>query len=127
LPVACIHPRLVACHVEEARVLPLHGGSDIGPFYAARQCAGRRLWSRPQTKTGWTVGAGAEYALVNRWSVKAEYLYAQFTGLGGTSALVSTVPTGFSNVFTGRTGTFSDNIVRVGLNYRFGGPVVARY
>ena len=84
-------------------------------------------FSVSQTKTGWTVGAGAEYALVNRWSVKVEYLYAQFTGLGGTSALVSTVPIGFSNVFTGRTGTFSDNIVRVGLNYRFGGPVVARY
>ncbi len=84
-------------------------------------------FSVSQTKTGWTVGAGAEYALADRWSVRAEYLYAQFNGLAGTGGLVSTVPAGFSNVFTGRTGTFNDNILRVGLNYRFGGPIVAAY
>ena len=47
------------------------------------------LFSVSQTKAGWTVGGGVEYALMNNWSVKAEYLYAQFTGLTGTGALVS--------------------------------------
>jgi outer membrane immunogenic protein len=28
-----------------------------------------------KVSTGWTVGGGAEYALLNRWSVRAEYLY----------------------------------------------------
>ena len=31
--------------------------------------------SATETKIGWTIGAGAEYALPNNWSVKAEYLY----------------------------------------------------
>lgn len=31
-----------------------------------------------KTRTGFTVGAGAEYAIDNRWSVKAEYSFAGF-------------------------------------------------
>jgi outer membrane immunogenic protein len=85
-------------------------------------------FSVSQTRVGWTVGAGVEFALWDNWTAKVEYLYAQFNGLTGNSALVSTVPPGFSNTFTGSSGTYRDNIVRFGLNYRFGGgAVVARY
>src|SRR5690606_36119322 len=31
-----------------------------------------------ETHVGWTIGAGAEYAFHRNWSVRAEYLYADF-------------------------------------------------
>ena len=58
---------------------------------------------------------------------------------GGASATATTVtnalntPTPGFNVVTTSTTTaafntrFTDNILRIGVNYRFGGPVVARY
>lgn len=65
------------------------------------------------TRTGWTVGGGVEAALWGNWTGKLEYLYVDlgsvsntFTGLG-----VFTPVTISSHV--------TDNIVRVGLNYRF--------
>lgn len=73
--------------------------------------------------TGWTVGGGIEYAVGSNWSVKGEYLYAHFAGK--TVQGVMAAPPGAITPFV-----FSDtdlHIGRVGLNYRFGGPVVARY
>jgi opacity protein-like surface antigen len=31
-----------------------------------------------QTRAGWTVGGGLEYAVTNNWSVRAEYRYSDF-------------------------------------------------
>jgi outer membrane immunogenic protein len=91
----------------------------FGPPFAAVGAS-----SVSQTKVGWTVGGGWEYAFTDNWSVKAEYLYVRFSsistvgtvtdGLGGTNALHGTAD-------------LQENIFRVGLNYRFGGPIVARY
>jgi outer membrane immunogenic protein len=75
-----------------------------------------------QTKVGWTAGAGAEYAFANNWSVKAEYLYLDL----GTTGVRMTDP-GRPNTFIDYSFRHRDNIVRVGLNYHFGGPVVAKY
>ena len=73
-----------------------------------------------QSKAGWTVGGGLEYAFTNNWSGKIEYLYAQFyEEVSGVGALISTAPAGFSNVFTGATSEFRDNILRAGINYKF--------
>lgn len=101
-----------------------------GPTFAA---------SSSSTRVGWTAGAGAEAALDRNWSVKLEYLYMDLGrfasgAAGGTSVVtVANVPTqAFSTQTTttvnGNVSTrFTDHIVRVGVNYRFGGPVVARY
>jgi len=70
-----------------------------------------------ETKSGVTVGGGAEYALWNNLTLRAEYLYAQFTGVSGTSVLQFQ---NFSNPVAGSTGNLHDHIVRVGLNYKFG-------
>lgn len=74
------------------------------------------------TRTGWTIGAGAEWAIAGQWTAKAEYLYVDL----GT---LSTAFVGPAGIFTGVTTSshVTDNIFRVGVNYRFGGPVVARY
>jgi outer membrane immunogenic protein len=91
------------------------------------------------TRAGWTVGAGVEAAIDQHWSVKLEYLYMDFGNVGGASSSATTVVNqlntplpGFNTVttttLTGAFNTrFTDNILRVGVNYRFGGPVVAKY
>jgi outer membrane immunogenic protein len=78
------------------------------------------------TRYGWTAGAGAEYALMNGWSIKAEYLYVDL-GRASTTSTNLVTPTPFpANVFT-HTVDLRSNIGRVGINYKFGGPVVAKY
>jgi outer membrane immunogenic protein len=91
------------------------------------------------TRAGWTVGAGAEAAIDNNWSVKLEYLYMDLGNVGSSGATATTVVNqlntpqqGFNTVTTTTLTSafrtrFTDNILRVGVNYRFGGPVVARY
>jgi outer membrane immunogenic protein len=59
-------------------------------------------------RAGWTVGVGAELALDDNWSVKAEYQYYDF----GTQELVD---------IDGDTAdaTFKLHTVKIGLNYSF--------
>jgi outer membrane immunogenic protein len=79
-------------------------------------------------RTGWTAGGGVEFAVSGPWSIKAEYLYYDL-GNRTVSANAffppSTVPGALFRFDTNTTG----NIVRAGINYRFGMPdaVVARY
>lgn len=75
------------------------------------------------TRFGWTVGAGVQYAIDNNWSARLEYRYTDAFGTSKTS-LAPAVPTGFARA------SLSDHSVRVGLSYRFGAParpIVARY
>ena len=64
-----------------------------------------------QTNAGWTVGGGLEFALTNNLTAKAEYLHVD---LGNMNC-------GFScGVGTGNNVSLREDIVRGGLNYRFG-------
>lgn len=72
-------------------------------------------------QTGWTVGAGVEYALDTNWSVRAEYRYTDY-------ASERVCATGYS-IDCGSV-ELTDHKVILGVSYRFGGnaaPVVARY
>ena len=71
-----------------------------------------------KSDTGWTIGAGYEYALSGNWSVKFEYLYAKFDTTILNDWLMVT-STGSSNMFHGSASGFDLNIVRVGMNYKF--------
>jgi outer membrane immunogenic protein len=73
--------------------------------------------SGSEFRAGWTVGAGIEGAFAPNWSAKLEYLYVDL-GKAHLFDIVPTVP---------ETVSFNTNIVRAGINYRFGGPVVAKY
>lgn len=64
------------------------------------------------TKTGYTVGGGAEYALNNKWSLKAEYLYTDFGTIDSLSAQRKYTK------FSAETEA-SFQAIRLGLNYRF--------
>jgi outer membrane immunogenic protein len=76
-----------------------------------------------KTNAGWTVGGGAEWAFAGNWSAKLEYLYVDLGSVSFTSL----------NSVVGANATFvhsadlRENIVRLGLNYRFSGPGGARY
>lgn len=76
--------------------------------------------TQTDTATGWTIGAGVEYALRYGFILRAEYLfvgipsYRTFTpGTGSATALTGD----FLNIGASR---ISDNIFRVGLSYKFG-------
>jgi outer membrane immunogenic protein len=72
--------------------------------------------SRTVDRTGWTVGVGTDYAITDKISFRAEYMYVD---LGTDNLLSGTIPVGGGDV-TGTVGVKTTaNIVRVGVNYRF--------
>ena len=95
-----------------ARLTNEYGDVDPGGLDPVDSVSTRR------TRWGWTVGGGGEFALAgtSNWSAKFEYLFIDFR----TFSVAAT---------DGAIADFQDrmHVVRIGLNYRFGGPVVARY
>jgi len=77
-------------------------GTPLAPWSAASQGLG-----------GWTVGAGIEYSFAPNWSVKAEYLYFDFS----QNATNWSLPTGSTYSFDR---DITVNSFKVGLNYRVG-------
>ncbi|HUI94354.1 MAG TPA: outer membrane beta-barrel protein [Xanthobacteraceae bacterium] len=76
--------------------------------------------SNAATKVGWTIGAGAQYAIDKHWSVKAEYLFVDFNAID-TTALV-TPPPNLKSSYANLIDTSQDlkaHVARVGVNYRF--------
>lgn len=63
---------------------------------------------------GWTVGGGWEWAFADRWSVRVEYLYVDFGSDSAGTHLISTS----HGTLRVSTNDLTDNIVRVGLNYK---------
>jgi outer membrane immunogenic protein len=90
-------------------------------------------WSNSATKTGWTVGGGVEVALPNNWSLKFEYIHID---LGELDTTIATFPGCFGTIAkcipaAAGTGTvksrITDEVARIGINYRFGGPIVTEH
>lgn len=81
------------------------------------------------TRVGWTVGAGVEHAFTANWTVKLEYLYTDLGTVNYTSTYVpgSTFAPPGSNYVEHISQDLTFHTVRAGLNYKFGGPVVAKY
>jgi outer membrane immunogenic protein len=75
------------------------------------------FFSESHIHSGWTIGGGLEYMFAPNWSAKAEYMYADY---GNETYLGGFVPGG-----VGFGGAF--HTVKAGVNYHFGGPVMARY
>jgi len=75
------------------------------------------LASVTSTHSGWTAGGGLEWGFAPNWSAKFDLLYMKFDS------------TAFNTVQGEgpRTVPLTDTVARAGINYRFGGPVVARY
>ncbi len=83
------------------RFLPyITGGGAFGNVKANISGVG----STDETRAGWTLGGGLEFAIAGPWTAKVEYLYAD---LGNSSSIA------------GSNADFKTNIVRGGINYRF--------
>jgi len=82
--------------------------SYVETFYPSAQNG-----SVSKTKLGWTAGLGTEYALLNTWSVKAEYLYA---GFGSVSSNVPIVAPGSQTAPFSNSANLKEHIVRFGIN-----------
>ncbi len=96
-----------------------YGAAGFGAGAAA-------AYSTTKDPTGWTLGAGLEYAITHNLTVKAEYLYVN---LG--KSLIYASPDGLGGV-AALSDRANFNVVRAGLNYKFDfwappAPVVARY
>ncbi|MBS0529365.1 MAG: porin family protein [Proteobacteria bacterium] len=68
---------------------------------------------------GYAAGAGIEWGFSPNWSAKVEYMHY---GLGSETA-----PAGTLNPALNVTSRVDIDTVKVGVNYRWGGPVIARY
>jgi outer membrane immunogenic protein len=64
------------------------------------------------TVAGWSVGAGVEVAFAQNWTAKVEYLFVDLPNVTCTT----TTNCGF---LAGSTVTLNENMVRVGVNYKF--------
>jgi outer membrane immunogenic protein len=67
------------------------------------------------TRTGWTVGTGIEWAFYNNWSIKAEYDYMDF---GTKNVAINGSLLGLG-IQAGIQDNNHINQVKAGLNYRF--------
>lgn len=70
------------------------------------------------TQVGWTIGGGAEYAITNNVSLKAEYLYYDL----GSNTINSTPNNAFATaqgISATEKVTPQGSIARVGVNYKF--------
>jgi outer membrane immunogenic protein len=97
------------------------GGLAFGEAKASTTIAGLgSLWtgSKSDTKLGYTLGAGVEYAFTNNWSAKIEYLYYDLGKQNYTAPLIAGPGAG-AGVFGTTRAENTGNIVRAGLNYRF--------
>jgi len=68
------------------------------------------------SKAGWTVGFGGEYAFTYNWTLKAEYLYANF---GNVRSAPGFFLPGAAAALNNSNRTLDVNVVRVGVNYKF--------
>jgi outer membrane immunogenic protein len=96
----------------------VNGGTILTPVAAS--------FSSSSTRAGWTVGAGIEGAIGGNWTAKLEYLYIDLGNISGSFITPVVSPSG-NFVFANYNSHITDNVVRVGINYRWGSAVVAKY
>jgi outer membrane immunogenic protein len=104
-------------------LLYVKGGAAVtdNQYTGTSFVSGAVLDSSRDTRWGGTAGVGLEYAFAPNWSVAVEYDHLFMDD--------------HSDTFTGTTGVFSRtdsirqdaDLVTARINYRFGGPVIAKY
>jgi outer membrane immunogenic protein len=80
------------------------------------------------TRTGWTAGAGVEWMVAQQWTMNFEYLYLDFGSFSFLSPNTSVAGGAANPAFSWTTNVRArEQTFRVGINYHFGGPVIAKY
>jgi outer membrane immunogenic protein len=105
------------------------GGVAFGGFNTNISLAAQPIFasaSRSDTRVGWTVGGGIEYAVTNNWSIQAEYRFTDFGTIrnGDLAGLPA-------DEFLNGHRRLQQNQVQVGFSYKFDTyappPVVSKY
>jgi outer membrane immunogenic protein len=79
------------------------------------------VFSNSSTRVGWTAGLGIEGVIGGNWTAKLEYLYIDLGNVSGSFVTPVVAPSG-AFVATNYSSHITDNILRVGVNYRLSGP-----
>lgn len=90
-------------------------GADGGTFTPVTASFGSST-----TKLGWTAGAGIEGAFADNWSARLEYLYVDLGTVSGSFATPVIALSG-APLVVGYRSHVTDNVLRLGVNYRFSG------
>lgn len=90
-------------------------GADGGTFTPVAAS-----FSSSTTKLGWSAGAGIEGAFADNWSARLEYLYVDLGTVSG-SLTTPVITLSGAPLLVGYRSHITDNILRFGVNYRFGG------
>jgi outer membrane immunogenic protein len=81
-----------------------------------------------QDKVGYAIGVGAEWMATQNWILRLEYLHYAFRGSSGSLPIVGDTCTAAVNCrLVASTSDLNFDSVRVGVSYKWGGPVVAKY
>jgi len=97
----------------------VNGGTILTPISST--------FGNSSLRAGWTIGAGVEGVVSGNWTAKLEYLYIDLGSVSGSFVTPIVAPSGafLSSTYTSHV---TDNVLRVGLNYKFtSGPVVTGY
>ena len=91
-----------------------------GVAFGDVQAAATGLPFASGTQTGWTAGAGIEFAFAPNWTGRVEYLYVDLgnftcppTSCNGGASVFPAIP-------VSDTVRFNENIIRAGIDYKFG-------
>lgn len=97
------------------------GGAWVEDRYDAVRPTPANTATGTETRAGWLAGIGVEYAFAQNWTVKGE---VDYVGLG--SNRVSRTAT---NGLASQDIEVNQSLymTKVGVNYKFGGPVLAKY
>ena len=88
-------------------------------------CAGVSFaGNRSEVKVGWSAGAGISKAFAGNWNVGVEYLHID---LGRSSVTGLSTNGGLPTTSITQSQSFTEDTVRLTVNYKFGGQVVAKY
>src|SRR5262249_44573593 len=105
------------------------GGLAYGDIKTDGTISDPTSFSSSTIKAGWTAGVGIEGRISGNWTAKIEYLYMDLGNVAGSAS--TTIPPAnctnraaaaactLSTTFGSNGSGITDNIVRVGVNYRF--------
>lgn len=79
---------------------------------------GNGFGERTETKVGWTVGAGLEYAFARNWSVRVEYMYLDLGNSSVNTLITNPTHVGEQTPFNTSV-DLTAHLVRAGVSYKF--------
>jgi outer membrane immunogenic protein len=90
-----------------------------GPSFSCVSNATCFSGSNSQVKFGWTAGAGGEWRMASKWTLKGEYLYVNLGNASVNSSALAVFVPGAPSSYNANFGRADFHVARVGLNFHF--------